>query len=249
MKLLKSILLILASILAIPCSMLTTFGAVWFTLPNITTTEFGIWVLTKVSSTGIFWITIISAILFVVLSILRLIFGRHTSSKLKNFFIHIVTWSMCAIGVVLAVYTFIYCNPLVAEKVVITIPRKISIGVTLIVLIFFHIFSGKLATIINRKIQAYDNAKEANQVGRSSVIWVNFLKLFEIFFPEMLVLLLICYCVSWNVASYFIIVLIASIIPVFGNIISDFNTRHEITVNQEKERDELAKRVADNMKR
>lgn len=249
MKTLKSILLILVNVLLIPLGMLTSAGAVWFTLPGIETTELGIWLVKTFSSTGIFWITIISAILFVILTILHLIFSKQLSAKSKNFFTHFNTWAIAAVAIFLAIYAFIYCNPLVAETVVISIPRKISIGITLIFLLFFHIFSGKISTLLNRKIQAYDTAKEMNTIGRSSVIWVNFLKLFEVFFPEMLVLLLICYCVSWNVASFFIVILIASLIPMIGNIICDFNTRKEIRINQEKEKDELAKRVAENIKR
>lgn len=125
-----------------------------------------------------------------------MIFSSRHKAKLKNFFTHFNTWGIALVAIVLAIYAFIYCNPLVANEVIITIPRKISIGVTIIFLIFFHIFSTKISTLLNRKIQAYDTAKEMNTVGRSSVIWVNFLKLFEVFFPEMLVLLLICYCVS-----------------------------------------------------
>ena len=178
-----------------------------------------------------------------------MIFGKHQPAKLRNFFTHLNSWSTALVAIALSIYTFIYCNPLVAETVIISIPRKISIGVTLMFLILFHMFSSKLSTVINRKIQAYETAKEMNQVGRSSVVVVNFFKLFEVFFPEMLVLLLICYCVSWNVASFFIVILVASLIPMIGNIICDFTTRKEIRINQEKEKDELAKRVAENIKR
>jgi len=249
MHTLKSILLILVNILLIPLGMITSAGTVWFTLPGVTSTELGIWLVNTFSTTGLFWMTIISAILFVILSILHIIFSKRQPAKLKNFFTHLNTWAIALVAIFLAIYTFIYCNPLVAETVVISIPRKISIGITLLFLIAFHIFSGKISTLLNRKIQAYDTAKEMNTVGRSSVIVINFLKLFEVFFPEMLVLLLICYCVSWNVASFFIVVLVASLIPMIGNIVCDFTTRKEIKLNQEKEKDDLAKRVADNMKR
>lgn len=183
------------------------------------------------------------------LILLNTIFGKYSKAKLKNFFIHLITWTICLVGVILAIYTFMYCNPLVAETVIISIPRKISIGITLLFLIFFHIFSGKLSVLLNRKIQAYDTAKEMNTIGRSSVIWVNFLKLFEVFFPEMLVLLLICYCVSWNVASFFIVILVASLIPMIGNIACDFNTRREIKRNEEKAKAELVKQIAETVKR
>lgn len=245
----KSILLILSNMLTVLLSIVASFGIVWFTLPNIGTTEFGLFVLEIFSTTSIFWMTIISSVTLVLLFVLNSIFGRNSKSKLKNFFIHLITWLICAICVVFAIYTFFYCNPLVSEKVIITLPRKISIGIIVLVLVLFHVFSSKISTIINRKIQAYDTAKEMNTVGRSSVIWINFLKLFEVFFPEMLILLLICYCVSWNVASYFIVVLIASLLPMLGNIACDFNTRAEIRRNEERAKAALAKQVADNIKR
>ena len=102
--------------------------------------------------------------------ILNLIFGIKLSAKLRNFFIHFTTWAICALSICLSVYVFIYCNPLVAQEVTISIPRKISIGVTLLLLIAFHIFSNKIKTIINRKIQSYETVKEMNVVGRSSIV-------------------------------------------------------------------------------
>ena len=41
-----------------------------------------------------------------------------------------------------------------------------------------------------------ENAKEINTVGRSSIIITNILKLIEILFPEVLILSLMCFCVS-----------------------------------------------------
>lgn len=112
----------------------------------------------------------------------------------------------------------------------------------------FHIFSNKISKIVNRKIQAYENAKELNVVGRSSIIFTNILKLLEILFPEVIVLVLICSCLGWNVATSFVIVLVAMLIPMIGNIDCDFNTRAEIKrLNQIKE-DKFAEKVAGNMR-
>lgn len=54
MKTLKSILLILVNVLLIPLGMITSAGAVWFTLPGIETTELGIFLVNALSSSGIF---------------------------------------------------------------------------------------------------------------------------------------------------------------------------------------------------
>ena len=112
----------------------------------------------------------------------------------------------------------------------------------------FHIFSGKISKMINRKIQAYEDSKELNTSGRSSIIWINMLKLFEIIFPEMLILLLLCVMLSWNVAGYFTMLLIGFTIPMIGNIICDFTIKKEIAkINKEKHQ-QLVNDVADKIK-
>ena len=78
--------------------------------------------------------------------------------------------------------------------------------------------------------------KNPNIVGRSSILLINILKLIEILYPELLILGLLCYCLSWNIATYLIII-IGTFIPVIGNIISDINTRKEIRIkNKEKKK-------------
>ena len=118
------------------------------------------------------------------------------SAKVKNFFIHLNTWTMGLVAIALAVATFALVNPLTAEEVIITMPKKITIGIGIVLLTLFHIFAGKVSKIVDRKIQAYDTAKEMNTVGRSSVVFMNILKLLEILFPEMIVIVLLCLCVS-----------------------------------------------------
>ena len=141
---------------------------------------------------------------------------------------------MCLFAIALTIYAFVVSN-VIAKEVIISNLRKIGIAGTLIALILAIGFSGKIHSIINRKIQSYDTAREMNKIGRSSIIVANLLKLFEVLFPEILVLLLLCFCVSWNVATYFIIVIVAAFIPVIGNIICDFTTRAEIRRKSEAE--------------
>ena len=111
-----------------------------------------------------------------------------------------------------------------------------------------HLLAGKIAKVINRKIQSYENAKELNVVGRSSIIFTNILKLIEILFPEVIVLSLICFCVSWNVAAYFLIILVASLLPMLGNIECDFTTRKEIIRNNNIKDAKFIDRVANKIK-
>lgn len=248
MRFLKFILSLLINIIVCVSGIVVSAGTLWYVLPAIQTTVIGQGVLSVFSPTAIMWTTIGCAIAFVLFGLIQKFAFRRGSAKFKNFFIHLTTWLMALVIVGLSIATFIMVNPLVANEVVISVPRKISIGVTLVALVLFHIFSTKLSKIINRRIQAYENAKELNVVGRGSVIFTNLLKLLEVAFPEIVILLLLCFCVSWNVASYFIIILVASVIPMLGNIECDFNTRKEIQFRNKMENDKFAQQVADKMK-
>lgn len=248
MKVFKMIMLILSNILTIPLAAVMTCGAIWYTLPNFALTKVGLFISSHLSGTVIFWITISAAVTFLLLLILQKIFDKTVGARFKNFFIHLNSWLIALLAIVLSVYTFVTINPLVANELVISVPRKISIGVIIGILVLYHIFSTKILTIINRRIQSYEVAKETNTIGRSSVIFVNLLKLLEVFFPEMIILGLLCFCVSWSIASYFIVILVACLIPMFGNMSCDFNIRTEIRIKKEIEKDMMAQKVASHIK-
>ena len=244
MKTFKKILTIISDILLLPISLVMIFGCIWHILPAIQTTQIGELIYGfGITDKIMFWVTIICASLFVILIIVQIISSKLLSAKFKNFFIHLNTWLMCLLAIVLSIATFIMVNPLVAEKVTINVSRKIGIGVILGFLILHHLFSNKLLKVINRRIQAYETTKESNIVGRGSVLFTNFLKLFEILFPEMLILGLLCYCVSFNIAVYFLIILVSTFIPMLGNVRCDINIRNEIKRNQEIEKDLLAQKI------
>lgn len=247
MKTFRSILLMLANLINLPIAMLLTFGVIWYTLPALQSSTIGTWVLSFLTPTAIFWITISCAILFVALIVITKIFSKYQKAKTKNFFVHLTTWLMALVAIALSVATFALVD-IKGTEVDIGNVRKIGIGVSFVLLFIFYIFSNKVSKIINRRIQAYENAKELNVVGRGSIIFTNILKLLEILFPEVLVLLLICFCLSWNVATYFIVVLVAMLIPMIGNIDCDLNTRAEIKRNKQIEEDKFAEKVADNMR-
>ena len=247
MKTFRAILLMLANILILPLAILLTTGIVWYSLPAIQVSVMGNWLLHFLTPTAIFWITIGSAIGFTLLYVLIKIFGKYQKAKVKNFFVHLTTWLMALVAIALSVATFVMVEVQVTEFELTNL-RKIGIGVSFVLLFIFYIFSSKVSRIINRRIQAYENAKELNIVGRGSIIFTNILKLLEILFPEVLVLLLICFWLSWNVAAYFIVVLVAMLIPMIGNIDCDLNTRAEIKRNKQIEEDKFAEKVADNMR-
>lgn len=247
----KKLAIIVMNILMIPLSLFISFGASWFILKINEQSNNIIFKLTQkimISNNLIFWLMIGSIICYLLFTILLAILGRKEKARYRNGLVHLNTWSMCLICVAMTIITFIQDNPLENTGTIITTARKIGIGLCIICLVIFHMFSRKITTIINRRIQAYETAKESNIVGRSSVIFTNLLKLFEIFFPEMIVLTLLCICISWNLASYFIVVLIACVIPVLGNIQCDLNIRAEIKRKQEIEKKALVQDVANAIK-
>ena len=247
MKTFRSILLLLATILNLPIAILLTFGVTWFSLPALQSLMINTWRISFLNNTLVFWVTIGCAIAFVALYVLTKIFSKYQKAKVKNFIVHLTSWLMALVAIALAITTFVMVEIEVTEFDLTNL-RKIGIGVSFVLLFIFYIFSNKISKIINRKIQSYENAKELNIVGRSSIIFTNILKLLEILFPEVLVLLLICFCLSWNVAAYFIMVLVAMLIPMIGNIDCDLNTRAEIKRNKQIEEDKFAEKVADNMR-
>lgn len=245
MNIFKSILFYILNILNIPLAAICAFGFTWFVVPTVKETIIGTKLLTVLSEQAIFWIVLGSAIAFVIFTILDLIFNWEWRSKKKNFFTHSETWLACIIIVALSIITFILTDPLVTEGISIGVTKKVSIITVLAFLVIFHIFSSKIGKIINRKIQAYDNAKEMGVVGRSSIIWVNILRLAEILFPEILILVLLCLMVSWDVSSYFVVLIVAILLPVLGNIISDFRARKEAVRDKARNEKKLINGVAD----
>lgn len=247
MKTLKQISLWVARILSVLATLVVSFGVVWYILPLSSGLQIYDFINTYISTTLRFWLTIGSGLLLIVTTVLQIIFGRDSNSKINNFFIHTNTWIACIISTVFAIMSFAV-NTISTEGIEIGVPQKIIIGVDVVFLLMFHIFAGKLSKVINRKIQAYENSKEMSAVGRSSILWINLLKLLELIFPEMLVLLLLALMLSWNVAGYFTMLLIGFTIPLVGNIICDFIARKEIIRKNKKEHEKLVIDVAKKIK-
>ena len=248
MKFLKLLLSWFLHIINIPISMIVSFGAIWYALPTLKETIIGETILKVLSETTIFWSTIGSAIFLVISIILGIFLNKNTKSKVKNFFIHLDTWIVCLTALVLSISAFILVNPIITSGITIGIYKKIMIAADLALLVVFHIFSTKISRLINRKIQSYQNSKELNIAGRSSIIWINFLKLIEILFPEILILFLFALIVSWEVACYFTIILLSVLIPMFGNIFCDLNIRKETIKKNNEDHQKLVQDVADRIK-
>ena len=101
-------------------------------------------------------------------------------------------------------------------------------------MIMYCMLHKKLGKLVDRKIQAYDTAKELNANGRSSVVWVNILKTIDFIFPEFILLLVLCFSFSFEVSLYFIVMMGAFIFPIIGNMICDKRVKIEAVKREEE---------------
>ena len=109
----------------------------------------------------------------------------------------------------------------------------------------YGLFHKKLDKIINRKIQAYDTAKELNANGRSSVVWINTLKVIDFVFPEIILLVVLCFSFDFQVALYFIFIIISFIIPIIGNMVCDKRVKKEAILKEQEDRETTVNETAE----
>lgn len=189
------------------------------------------------------------AILF---SILGRVFKVIQNSKINNFYTHLVTWLVAICLIVESLFTFFVANSLQTVAIQLTLTRKIAIGVGVFSLFLYGLLHKRLGRIVDRKIQAYDTAKELNANGRSSIIGMHILKTLDFIFPEFIFLLVLCFAFNFEISLYFIFVLASFIIPVIGNIVCDKRVRKEAIRKTNEEREitvnETAEAVANLLK-
>lgn len=232
MKTFKGILFLILNIILMASNLLLSAGLCWYIIPGlqqlVTQTGGGeffrnIFNGLSLNNQVIFWITIVTGIISLTIFILNFIIGKNLHPKYKNIFIHLDTWLVALFISAICIYTFVCIDPLSSNAVTFSATKKATVGIVLAVIIVGHMVQNKLAVIINRKIQAYETAKEMNQISPLSTIVINALKMVELFCPEMLILVLLALLVSWNVACYFIIIIASCLFPMLGNICCDFN--------------------------
>lgn len=151
---------------------------------------------------------------------------------------------MAILAIGLSIATFILATGIISQAIELTLTRKIGILIGVLFLLIYVVLGPKINRIINRKIQAYETAKESNLSGRGSVIFINLLKLLEVLCPEFIIIGILCFCTSWNIALYYVVVAVACLLPMIGNIEADFNIRNEIKRKAEADKEALAKRIA-----
>lgn len=234
-NILKFILSFICYIILIPLLIICTIGLTWYVLPAFQTTFVGEWLVSNCTELGILIGSITSTICTVIFYILGKRFTVIKNSKALNFYTHIITWLLAIVLFAEAVFTFAVSDSLSTVSFEIDLVRKIGIGCGVLGMLLYSILAPKVRVIVNRKIQAYDTAKELNANGRSSVVWMNILKTLDFICPELILLSMLCFAVNFEIALYFIFVIGAFIIPIIGNMICDKRVKKEAIKKKEEE--------------
>ena len=225
----------ISHIALIPICLALTLCLTWYVLPAFQTTIVGEWLLTILNEQEIFIVTIALIGGLILFTIFACLFNVIKSSKANNFYTHILTWLIAIVLAIEALFTFFVSGTLSTMSIDLTLWRKIIIGIGVLAMLLYGMLHKKLGKLVDRKIQAYDTAKELNANGRSSVVWVNILKTIDFIFPEFILLLVLCFAFNFEISLYFIFIIAAFIIPVIGNMICDKRVKKE-AVRKEQEK-------------
>lgn len=226
---------LVSSTLLIPITIILSTCLIWYLLPASQTTQLGKFIIDATTESGVFIITLVSLGCLILFSILTKIFNVIRSSKINNFCLHILTWLLAILLIVETIYVFFAAEALQLVAFELTLTRKICLAIGIILMLIYCLLHKKLSKLVDRKIQAYDTAKELNANGRSSVIWVNILKTADFIFPEFILLLMLCFSFNFEISLYFIIILSSFILPIIGNMICDRRVKLE-AIRQDIER-------------
>ena len=224
----------ISSTLLIPITLALTVCLCWYLLPAVRTTDIGLWLIENITEQGIFITTVAGVGCLILFTILTKVFHVIKSSKVNNFCLHILTWLLALVLVAETCYIFFAADTLKAAEFELTLVRKICLGCGMLMMMLYCMLHKKLGKLVDRKIQAYDTAKELNANGRSSVIWVNILKTIDFIFPEFILLLMLCFSFSFEVSLYFIIMMGAFLLPIIGNMICDKRVKKEAIRREEE---------------
>lgn len=169
-SIIKFILSFICYIVFLPLSLTSTIFLTWYILPDIQTTPFGLQLCQWIGKDLILLTTILICSMTVIFFVLGKIFVVIKNSKPRNFYTHLVTWLIAIMLVVEAFYTFIASDTLHAISIDLDLFRKIGILACGVAMLLYAILAPKVRKLVDRRIQAYDTAKELNAEGRSSVV-------------------------------------------------------------------------------
>ena len=235
---------VICYVLFIPSLMGIIIGGSWYLLPACQETTLGTTLLNALGTDGIMWATIGCGIGTVVFFILGKVFTVIKNSKALNFYTHIVSWLLTILIIALIGYTFAVSETMIAASFALNAFRRGGILICAGLMFLYSMLHRKIGKLIDRKLQAYDTAKELNAEGRSSVVWVNILKTLDFVLPELILFILICFCFNLDIAKYFIVIAFSFFIPILGNMICDKRVKIEARRRKEEAREKLVNEVA-----
>ena len=226
-NIIKFILSFVCYVLFIPCILGLTLVATWYVLPAIQTTQLGILILDYLSNDQIKIFSIYLILGTAFFYIMGKIFTVIKCSKALNFYTHWVSWLLALSLIFEAGYTFIASNTIHSTAIDLNLIRKFGILTCSIALLLYAIIAPKIRRLVDRRIQAYDTAKELNAEGRSSIVFMQILKCFDFICPEIFLLIALCFAFNWSISLYFIYIICSFILPILGNMICDYRVRRE----------------------
>ena len=166
------------------------------------------------------------------------------NSKALNFYTHLVSWILALVLAAEAVYAFIASDAIQSAALELNLVRKIGLLACAVAMLLYAIIAPKVRKLVDRRIQAYDTAKELNAEGRSSVVGMQLLKCLDFICPEIFLMIALCFAFNWAISLYFIFIICSFVIPIIGNIICDKRVKVEARKRKEHEREILVNEVA-----
>ena len=228
----KFILSFICYIALTVCILGSTIIGTWYVLPAFQTTQLGLLIKNFITSEEMLIISISLGVGIIFFFCMAKIFTVIKSSKALNFYTHIITWITALLLAAEAGYSFIASDTIYTAAITLNLGRKIGILACVIALLFYAIIAPKVRRLVERRIQAYDTAKELNANGRSSVIGMQVLKCFDFICPEVFLLVALCFAFNWEISLYFIFVICAFLLPIVGNMICDKRVKKEAKKRQ-----------------
>lgn len=231
-------------LLFIPCVLVFTIGATWYLLPAFQSTYLGELIFSTFGEQTIFITTVCAGLTTMFFWLMGKLFTVVRNSKSLNFYTHIVTWILAIVLAAESVYSFIASGVINSVGVQLNLVRKIGILSCAISLLLYALIAPKVRKLVDRRIQAYDTAKELNAEGRSSVVGMQLLKCLDFICPEIFLLIALCFAFDWSISLYFIFIICSFILPLIGNMICDKRVKKEAARRKVEERDTMVNEIA-----
>lgn len=231
-------------LLFIPVVLSLTMGLTWYLLPSFQSTSLGEIIFNTFGEQTILIITVCSGAMSVFLWLMGKLFTVIKNSKALNFYTHLITWILAIVLVAESIYSFVASGDISSAGIQLNLVRKIGILSCAIALLLYAIIAPKVRKLVDRRIQAYDTAKELNAEGRSSVIGMQLLKCLDFICPEIFLLIALCFAFNWSISLYFIFIICSFILPLVGNMICDKRVKREAARRKIEEREVLVSEIA-----